>query len=52
MIEADGLTERYGDRTAVSRLNFVPQSGVATGFFGLSEAAKSTMMPAQSPETP
>jgi ABC-2 type transport system ATP-binding protein len=28
MIEIDGLTKRYGDKTAVDRLSFVVESGV------------------------
>ena len=36
MIEIDGLTKRYGDKTAVDRLSFVvepwPSSACATAF--------------------
>ena len=31
MIEIDGLTKRYGDKTAVDRLSFVVELGVVTG---------------------
>ena len=31
MIEIDGLTERYGDKTAVDGLSFVVEPGVVTG---------------------
>jgi len=34
MIEIDGLTKRYGDKTAVDRLSFVVEPGVVTGFLG------------------
>ena len=44
MIEIDGLTKRYGDKTAVDRLSFVVQPGVVTGFLGPNGAGKSTTM--------
>ncbi|HEX2823743.1 MAG TPA: hypothetical protein VHO07_26810 [Streptosporangiaceae bacterium] len=34
MIEIDGLTKRYGDKTAVDGLSFVVEPGVVTGFLG------------------
>ena len=34
MIEVDGLTKRYGDKTAVDGLSFVVEPGVVTGFLG------------------
>jgi ABC-2 type transport system ATP-binding protein len=34
MIEIDGLTKRYGDKTAVDQLSFVVEPGVVTGFLG------------------
>ena len=44
MIEIDGLTKRYGDKTAVDRLSFVVKPGVVTGFLGPNGAGKSTTM--------
>jgi ABC-2 type transport system ATP-binding protein len=44
MIEIDGLTKRYGDKTAVDRLRFVVEPGVVTGFLGPNGAGKSTTM--------
>lgn len=44
MIEADGLTKRYGDKLAVDHLSFVVQPGVVTGFLGPNGAGKSTTM--------
>src|ERR1700677_1273968 len=44
MIEIDGLTKRYGDKTAVDGLSFVVQPGVVTGFLGPNGAGKSTTM--------
>ena len=32
MIEAHGLTKRYGDRTAVEDLSFTVGAGAVTGF--------------------
>ena len=34
MIEIDGVTKRYGDKTAVDGLSFVVEPGVVTGFLG------------------
>jgi ABC-2 type transport system ATP-binding protein len=44
MIEARGLTKRYGDKVAVDDLSFVVQPGVVTGFLGPNGAGKSTTM--------
>ena len=34
MIEIDGLTKRYGDKTTVDQLSFVVEPGVVTGVLG------------------
>jgi ABC-2 type transport system ATP-binding protein len=44
MIEAKGLTKRYGSKTAVDDLTFVVRPGVVTGFLGPNGAGKSTTM--------
>src|SRR5258706_15281276 len=44
MIEAQGLTKRYGDKVAVDDLSFVVQPGIVTGFLGPNGAGKSTTM--------
>jgi ABC-2 type transport system ATP-binding protein len=44
MIEAHQLAKRYGDKTAVDRLDFVVQPGAVTGFLGPNGAGKSTTM--------
>ncbi|HEU5007668.1 MAG TPA: ABC transporter ATP-binding protein [Jatrophihabitantaceae bacterium] len=44
MIEAFGLTKRYGEKVAVDGLSFVVQPGVVTGFLGPNGAGKSTTM--------
>jgi ABC-2 type transport system ATP-binding protein len=44
MIEARGLTKRYGDKLAVDDLSFVVRPGVVTGFLGPNGAGKSTTM--------
>ncbi|SHN32269.1 ABC transporter ATP-binding protein [Actinacidiphila paucisporea] len=44
MIELQGLTKRYGDRTAVDHLTFTVRPGVVTGFLGPNGAGKSTTM--------
>ncbi|UGY93678.1 ABC transporter ATP-binding protein [Streptomyces gobiensis] len=44
MIELDGLTKRYGEKTAVDGLTFTVQPGVVTGFLGPNGAGKSTTM--------
>ncbi|MGC9544783.1 ATP-binding cassette domain-containing protein [Streptomyces sp. UG1] len=44
MIEARQLTKRYGEKTAVDRLDFVVKPGSVTGFLGPNGAGKSTTM--------
>jgi ABC-2 type transport system ATP-binding protein len=44
MIEALGLTKRYGSTLAVDDLSFTVQPGVVTGFLGPNGAGKSTTM--------
>jgi ABC-2 type transport system ATP-binding protein len=44
MIEARGLTKRYGDKLAVDDLTFTVQPGMVTGFLGPNGAGKSTTM--------
>jgi ABC-2 type transport system ATP-binding protein len=44
MIEATGLTKRYGDSYAVQDLNFTVRPGIVTGFLGPNGAGKSTTM--------
>jgi ABC-2 type transport system ATP-binding protein len=44
MIEADGLTKRYGDKVAVDALTFTAHDGTVTGFLGPNGAGKSTTM--------
>jgi ABC-2 type transport system ATP-binding protein len=44
MIEALGLTKRYGQKTAVDDLTFTVKPGVVTGFLGPNGAGKSTTM--------
>ncbi|WP_328318520.1 ABC transporter ATP-binding protein [Streptomyces sp. NBC_00388] len=44
LVEAHGLTKRYGDRTAVQDLTFTVQPGKVTGFLGPNGAGKSTTM--------
>jgi ABC-2 type transport system ATP-binding protein len=44
MIEARGVTKRYGDKTAVDDLTFTVRPGVVTGFLGPNGAGKSTTM--------
>ncbi|HEY2671795.1 MAG TPA: ATP-binding cassette domain-containing protein [Rugosimonospora sp.] len=44
MIEARGLTKRYGDKLAVDDLSFTVQPGTVTGFLGPNGAGKSTTM--------
>jgi ABC-2 type transport system ATP-binding protein len=44
MIEARGLTKRYGDKLAVEDLTFTVQPGIVTGFLGPNGAGKSTTM--------
>ncbi|SFY15933.1 ABC transporter ATP-binding protein [Streptomyces atratus] len=44
MIEAVGLTKRYGAKTAVSNLSFQVRPGTVTGFLGPNGSGKSTTM--------
>jgi ABC-2 type transport system ATP-binding protein len=44
MIEVNGLTKRYGDKTAVENLTFTVRPGVVTGFLGPNGAGKTTTM--------
>ncbi|CCG02151.1 ABC transporter ATP-binding protein [Blastococcus saxobsidens] len=44
MIEAQGLTKKYGDRTAVDGISFTVHPGRVTGFLGPNGAGKSTTM--------
>ncbi|WP_448059366.1 ABC transporter ATP-binding protein [Cellulomonas hominis] len=44
MIEAIGLTKRYGAKTAVDQISFTVQPGKVTGFLGPNGAGKSTTM--------
>ncbi|WP_082526672.1 ABC transporter ATP-binding protein [Kitasatospora sp. MBT63] len=44
MIEARGLTKRYGSTTAVDQLSFQVRPGVVTGFLGPNGSGKSTTM--------
>ncbi|MGW1409299.1 ABC transporter ATP-binding protein [Streptomyces sp. NPDC002403] len=44
MIEAVGLTKRYGAQTAVSNLSFQVRPGTVTGFLGPNGSGKSTTM--------
>jgi ABC-2 type transport system ATP-binding protein len=44
MIEAHGLTKRYGDTTAAHFLGFTIAPGTVTGFLGPNGAGKSTSM--------
>ncbi|GAA2048054.1 hypothetical protein GCM10009839_61850 [Catenulispora yoronensis] len=44
MIEAKGLTKRYGDKKAVDDLTFTVRPGLVTGFLGPNGAGKSTTM--------
>jgi ABC-2 type transport system ATP-binding protein len=44
MIEALGLTKRFGDKVAVDDLSFTVRPGVVTGFLGPNGAGKSTTM--------
>jgi ABC-2 type transport system ATP-binding protein len=44
MIEARGLTKRYGDKIAVSNLSFGIAPGTVTGFLGPNGAGKTTTM--------
>ena len=44
MIEARGLTKRYGRKLAVDQLDFTVRPGVVTGFLGPNGSGKSTTM--------
>ncbi|HEY3880407.1 MAG TPA: ATP-binding cassette domain-containing protein, partial [Trebonia sp.] len=44
MIEARGLTKRYGDKLAVDNLSFGIEPGKVTGFLGPNGAGKTTTM--------
>ncbi|MCU1494375.1 MAG: export transporter ATP-binding protein [Acidimicrobiaceae bacterium] len=44
MIEATGLTKRYGDKLAVDQLSFQVRPGIVTGFLGPNGSGKSTTM--------
>jgi ABC-2 type transport system ATP-binding protein len=44
MIEARGLTKRYGAKLAVDHLSFTVRPGVVTGFLGPNGSGKSTTM--------
>ena len=44
MIEARGLTKKYGHKLAVADLSFTVKPGVVTGFLGPNGAGKSTTM--------
>jgi ABC-2 type transport system ATP-binding protein len=44
MIEARGLSKRYGDTLAVDDLSFSVESGKITGFLGPNGAGKTTTM--------
>jgi len=42
MIEARGLTKRYGDKVAVDNISFTVEPGTVTGFLGPNGAGKTT----------
>ncbi len=44
MIEAIGLTKKYGEKTAVDDISFTVRPGIVTGFLGPNGAGKSTTM--------
>jgi ABC-2 type transport system ATP-binding protein len=44
VIEAVGLTKRYGSKTAVDDITFTVRPGLVTGFLGPNGAGKSTTM--------
>ena len=44
MIEARGLTKRYGDKVAVDNISFTVEPGTVTGFLGPNGAGKSTLL--------
>jgi ABC-2 type transport system ATP-binding protein len=44
MIDANNLTKRYGDKTAVDEMSFTVRPGIVTGFLGPNGSGKSTTM--------
>jgi ABC-2 type transport system ATP-binding protein len=44
MIHAEGLTKKYGSKTAVDHIDFTIRPGTVTGFLGPNGAGKSTTM--------
>jgi ABC-2 type transport system ATP-binding protein len=44
MIDANNLTKRYGEKTAVDDLSFTVKPGIVTGFLGPNGSGKSTTM--------
>ena len=44
MIEAHGLTKKYGEKVAVNDISFTVRPGIVTGFLGPNGAGKSTTM--------
>ncbi|MCF3944492.1 ABC transporter ATP-binding protein [Oceanobacillus alkalisoli] len=44
MIKTENLTKKFGDKTAVDRLNLTLQPGAVTGFLGPNGSGKSTTM--------
>jgi ABC-2 type transport system ATP-binding protein len=44
MIQASGLTKRFGDKVAVDHADFTVAAGTVTGFLGPNGAGKSTTM--------
>jgi len=44
VIHAEGLTKRYGTKTAVDAIDFTVRPGIVTGFLGPNGAGKSTTM--------
>jgi ABC-2 type transport system ATP-binding protein len=44
MIDAQNLTKRYGDKTAVGDLTFTVRPGIVTGFLGPNGSGKTTTM--------
>jgi ABC-2 type transport system ATP-binding protein len=44
VIHAEGLTKRYGAKTAVDSIDFTVKPGIVTGFLGPNGAGKSTTM--------
>lgn len=44
MIQVEGLTKRYGERTAVNKLTFTAKQGEIVGFLGPNGAGKTTTM--------